>query len=157
MKRLIILLLVVSASASFGQHFKLTHATMRSWTSQSNLNQRGAEYRITVLVLKKLKNITIARTWVTDKCYTLESLTVNNKTISSSNQTIAKGSILKIYLNVKEVKDESGAWILNNNECNGVIPPTPYTGKITLEYDVNGTSGTFSISDVEVLPPINFN
>ena len=156
MKRFVVLLLLVSSTALFGQHFKLTRATVRSWTSQSNPDQRGAEYQITLHTSKKVKNLTIARAWVLDKCYVIESLIVNNKPISSSNQTIAKETSLKIYINVKEVRDNSGAWILNNNECNGVIPVKPQEGKITIEYDVNGIASSFTINEVERLAPIQF-
>jgi len=157
MKRLFIFLLLVSTTAVFGQHFKLTHATSRSWVSQSNPDQRGTEYRITLLALKKVKNLTIARTWIHDKCFVIESLIINDKIVSSSNQTIAKGTSLRIYINVKEVRDSSGTWILNNNECNGTLPVKPQEGKIAIEYDVNGTSGDLIIKNVEILAPIQFN
>lgn len=157
MKRLLFFLLLLCGTAVYGQHFQLTHATSRSWVSQSNPDQRGAEYRITLQAQKKIKNLTIARIWIQDRCYVVESLSINDKAVSSSNLTISKGTSLRIYVNVKETRNSSGTWSLNNDECNGVIPVKPQEGKATVEYSVNGTSGVLFIKDVEVLTPIQFN
>jgi hypothetical protein len=157
MKRVIFFLLLLCGTAVYGQHFQLTHATSRSWVSQSNPDQRGAEYRITLLTQKKIKNLTIARIWIQDRCYVIESLSINDKAVSSSKQSVPKGASLRIYVNVKEVRNSSGTWSLNNDECNGVTPVKPQEGKVAVEYSVNGTSGVFIIKDVEVLTPIQFN
>lgn len=157
MKRLLFFLLLLCGTAVYGQHFQLTHATSRSWVSQSNPDQRGAEYRITLQAQKKIKNLTIARIWIQDRCYVIESLSINDKAVSSSNLTISKGTSLRIYVNVKEVRNSSGTWSLNNDECSGVAPVKPQEGKAAVEYSVNGTSGVLIIKDVEVLTPIQFN
>jgi len=157
MKKIMLFLFVVCSSLVYGQHFKLSHATTRSWTSQSDQNQRGVEYRITIQSLKKIKNMTIVRAWVYDKCFLIESITINNHSCSSSNQTIPKGSTIKLFLNIKEVKDVSGNWNLNNNECNGSSTLAPNEGKIKFDYDVNGTPCTLIIKDVEKLEQIQFD
>lgn len=157
MKRLLFFLLLICGTAVYGQHFQLTHATSRSWVSQSNPDQRGSEYRITLRAQKKIKNLTIARIWIQDRCYVIESLSINEKAVSSSNLTVPKSTSLRIYVNVKETRNSSGTWILNNDECNGVIPVKPQEGKAAVEYSVNGTSGEMIIKDIEILAPIQFN
>jgi hypothetical protein len=158
MKRLFILLLITCLSSTlFGQHFKVQHATSRRWVSQSNTNQRGAEYRLIIQAQKKFKNLTISRVWISDKCYAIESLIVDDKSISSSNQKIAKGTSIKIYINAKEVLNSSGVWILNNDDCKGTIPQNLQKNSIIIEYNANGTPCTMTIKDVEILAPIQFN
>jgi hypothetical protein len=158
MKRFLLLLLITTLTSTlFGQHFKVQHATSRRWVSQSITNQRGAEYRITIQAQKKLKNLSILRVWILDKCYTIESLVVDDKNIPATNQKIAKGTAIKIYINAKEVLDSTGVWVLNNDECKGPAPENPLENKITIEYNVNGTPCTMTIKDVEILAPIQFN
>lgn len=157
MKKIMLFFFVVCSSLVYGQHFKLSHATMRSWTSQSDQNQRGVEYRITIESLKKIKNLTFARAWVYDKCFLIESITINNHSCSSSNQTIAKGATIKLFLNIKEVKDDSGTWKLNSDDCKGASPLAPNEGKIKIDYNINGTPCTLIIKDVEMLEQIQFD
>lgn len=156
MKRFILLFLVVSSSFLYGQHFKVTHGTMRSWTSQSNSSQRGAEYRITIQALTKIKNVSISKIWISDKCYLIESLIIDEKNSSSTNQTISKGANVKIYINAKEVLNTNGVWELNNDECPGV-PTTHIDAKLSIEYTVKGKPCVLSIKDVEPITPIQFD
>lgn len=156
MKRVVFFLLFVCGSTVFGQHFKLQHATFRMWTSQSNVDQRGAEYRITLLTLKKVKNLTFSKIWIAERCFTIEAVVVDNKeAVPAQNMNIAKGKTIKILMNVKEIRNEKGEWVLNSELCeNGSTADNQ--GKATIEYSVGGTRCTFSIADFEMLPSIQY-
>lgn len=156
MKRFILLFLVVSSTVVYGQHFKLTHGTVRSWTSQSNTSQRGAEYRITIQALAKIKNVSISKIWIFDKCYLIESLIIDEKNTSSTNLNISKGANVKIYINVKEVLNANGIWKLNNDDCPG-MPSTHKDAKLSIEYTVKGKPSVLSIKDIEPITPIQFD
>lgn len=155
MKRWIFVVFIMSTTVIYGQHFKLTHATIRSWTSQSNTNQRGAEYRISLTAITKVKELTISKVWISDKCYLIESLVVDNKKSTSKNILIAKGADVKIYINVKEVLQENGVWVLNNDNCTGA--PKDNQNKLKIEYSVKGKPCEMTIQDIEPLSPIQFD
>lgn len=156
MKRVIFFLLVICGSTVFGQHFKLQHATIRMWSSQSNVDQRGAEYRITLLTQKKVKNLTISKIWIAERCFTIEAVVMDNKeAVPAQNMNIAKEKTIKILVNVKEIRNEKGEWVLNSETCKKGSS-ADNQGKATIEYSVGGTPCTFSIADFEILPSIQY-
>lgn len=156
MKKLLLLLLLLGFSNIYGQHVKLQHATIRMWTSQSNPNQRGAEYRITLKTLKKIKGLSFSKILIGDRCFSIDAVMINNnETISAQNITIAKDNTIKILLNVKEILNDNGEWVLNNETCTKSTG-ADYQGKATIEYLVKNSSCTFSFADFEMLPTIQY-
>ncbi len=156
MKKIVLLFLLIGLSTIYGQQFKLQHATIRMWTSQSNSNQRGAEYRITLKALKKIKKISFSKILIGDRCFSIEAIVINNKeSVSAQNLTIDKDNTVKILLNIKETLNEKGEWILNNETCTR-SKNTDIQGKATIEYFSKNTISTFSIEDFDILPSIQY-